>query len=158
MKKIVNKRNIPCKYIGYFQARTNTYASVDILKKNEKIKLDIIDMTKDGLGLAKLDGQVFFVKVGLVGDIVEVIVTKVANNVVYAKAISIIEKSKYRVTSKCDIANACGGCQLLNLKYEEQLKLKIGYLFLLHQNMLLYLQSNKKELYEVQKTSTYSRV
>ena len=33
MKKIVNKKNIPCKYIGYFQARTNTYASLDKLKK-----------------------------------------------------------------------------------------------------------------------------
>ena len=33
MKKIVNKKNIPCKYIGYFQARTNTYAPVEKLKK-----------------------------------------------------------------------------------------------------------------------------
>ena len=33
MKKIVNKKNIPCKYIGYFQARTNTYAPVSVLRK-----------------------------------------------------------------------------------------------------------------------------
>ena len=33
MKKIVNKKNIPCKYIGYFQARTNTYADIETLKK-----------------------------------------------------------------------------------------------------------------------------
>ena len=33
MKKIVNKKNIPCKYIGYFQARTNTYAPVSVLKR-----------------------------------------------------------------------------------------------------------------------------
>ena len=33
MKKIVNKKNIPCKYIGYLQARTNTYAPVSVLKK-----------------------------------------------------------------------------------------------------------------------------
>jgi len=32
MKKIVNKKNIPCKYIGYFQARTNTHAPVEKLK------------------------------------------------------------------------------------------------------------------------------
>ena len=32
MKKVVNKKNIPCKYIGYFQARTNTYAPLPILK------------------------------------------------------------------------------------------------------------------------------
>ena len=33
MKEVVNKRHIPCKYIGYFQARTNTYAPVNILKE-----------------------------------------------------------------------------------------------------------------------------
>ena len=33
MKKVVNKKGIPCKYIGYFQARTNTYAPVSVLKE-----------------------------------------------------------------------------------------------------------------------------
>ena len=47
MKKIVNKKNIPCKYIGYFQARTNTYASVDILRK----KYEEVLSCKDIIGL-----------------------------------------------------------------------------------------------------------
>lgn len=33
MKEVVNKRHIPCKYIGYFQARTNTYASINELRE-----------------------------------------------------------------------------------------------------------------------------
>ena len=33
MKEVVNKHHIPCKYIGYFQARTNTYAPVEVLKE-----------------------------------------------------------------------------------------------------------------------------
>ena len=33
MKEVVNKKKLPCKYIGYFQARTNTYAPVEKLKK-----------------------------------------------------------------------------------------------------------------------------
>ena len=33
MKKVVNKKEIPCKYIGYLQARTNTYADIDVLKE-----------------------------------------------------------------------------------------------------------------------------
>ena len=33
MTEVVNKHHIPCKYIGYFQARTNTYAPVEVLKK-----------------------------------------------------------------------------------------------------------------------------
>ena len=47
MKKVVNKENIPCKYIGYFQARTNTYAPVKILKK----KYEEVLKCKDIIGL-----------------------------------------------------------------------------------------------------------
>ena len=98
-----------------------------IFKKNETIELNIIDITKDGLGLAKVLGQVFFVKDGLVGDKVEAIITKVDKNVIYAKTINIIEKSEYRVEPVCDIANACGGCQLLNLDYNKQIEIKKRY-------------------------------
>ena len=33
MVSVVNKKKIPCKYIGYFQARTNTYDKVESLRK-----------------------------------------------------------------------------------------------------------------------------
>ena len=47
MKEVVNKRHIPCKYIGYFQARTNTYAPVEILKQ----KYEEVLMQPDVIGL-----------------------------------------------------------------------------------------------------------
>ena len=50
MKDVVNKKHIPCKYIGYFQARTNTYADVDILKKKYEEVLAIPDVI--GLNIA----------------------------------------------------------------------------------------------------------
>ncbi len=50
MKKVVNKKNIPCKYIGYFQARTNTYAPVDVLKKKYEEVLACPDII--GLNIA----------------------------------------------------------------------------------------------------------
>lgn len=98
-----------------------------LYNKNEKTTLLITDMTKEGLGLSKLDGQVFFVKDGLIGDEVEAKVTKVAKNVIYAKAINIIKRSKYRVNSDCKVSSSCGGCQLLNLQYSKQLELKKKY-------------------------------
>ena len=97
------------------------------MKKNDIIKLDIIDITRDGLGLAKVSGQVFFVKDGILGDKVEAIITKIDKNIVYAKATKILYKSKFRVDSICDISNACGGCQLLNLNYEKQIEIKKNY-------------------------------
>ena len=92
--------------------------------KNQKIELDIIDMTKEGLGVAKIDSLVFFVKDAIVGDKVNAIITKVAANIIYAKAQEVIVKSEYRVDSKCKVSNSCGGCQLLNLDYQKQLDLK----------------------------------
>ena len=47
MKEEVNKKHIPCKYIGYFQARTNTYASLDVLKE----KYECILKQDDVIGL-----------------------------------------------------------------------------------------------------------
>ena len=50
MINIVNKNHIPCKYIGYFQARTNTYADVNILRKKYEEILAIPDVI--GLNIA----------------------------------------------------------------------------------------------------------
>ena len=50
IKEVVNKRHIPCKYIGYFQARTNTYAPVDVLRKKYEEVLKIDDVI--GLNIA----------------------------------------------------------------------------------------------------------
>lgn len=50
MRKIVNKKGTPCKYIGYFQARTNTYDTVDNLKKRYEEVLKIPDVI--GLNIA----------------------------------------------------------------------------------------------------------
>ena len=50
MKDIVNKKHIPCKYIGYFQARTNTYADVDTLKSKYEEVLSVPDVI--GLNIA----------------------------------------------------------------------------------------------------------
>lgn len=47
MEEVVNKKHIPCKYIGYFQARTNTYASLDVLKE----KYECILKQDDVIGL-----------------------------------------------------------------------------------------------------------
>ena len=50
MRDIVNKKHIPCKYIGYFQARTNTYADIEILKAKYEEVLSLPDVI--GLNIA----------------------------------------------------------------------------------------------------------
>lgn len=50
MRDIVNKKHIPCKYIGYFQARTNTYAPLEVLKAKYEEVLALPDVI--GLNIA----------------------------------------------------------------------------------------------------------
>ena len=50
MKDVVNKKHIPCKYIGYFQARTNTHADLETLKKKYEEVLSLPDVI--GLNIA----------------------------------------------------------------------------------------------------------
>ena len=50
MIEVVNKHHIPCKYIGYFQARTNTYAPVKELREKYEEVLRIPDVI--GLNIA----------------------------------------------------------------------------------------------------------
>lgn len=95
--------------------------------KNENVDLEIVDMTKDGLGISKIDSQVFFVKNAIIGDKVKAVITKVTPSIIYAKALVLLVKSRYRIESKCKIADSCGGCQLLNLEYKKQLDIKKNY-------------------------------
>lgn len=100
---------------------------MQLYKKNQIIKLEIIDISKDGLGIAKIDSQVFFVKNAIVGDVVNAIITKTTSSIIYAKVVEVIEKSQYRVESKCAVSNSCGGCQLLNIDYQKQLEIKKNF-------------------------------
>ena len=50
MRDVVNKKHIPCKYIAYFQARTNTYANLETLKSKYEEVLAIPDVI--GLNIA----------------------------------------------------------------------------------------------------------
>ena len=95
--------------------------------KNELIKLKIEDIEHNGLGVAKYDNKVYFVKDGLIGDEVEAIITKETKNINYAKVVNYIKKSEFRVDSDCKVSKACGGCQLLELDYNKQLELKINF-------------------------------
>ena len=92
--------------------------------KNDRINLSIQDITNEGLGVAKLEGKVFFVKNALPGDEVSAIITKVNKNLIYAKAETIIKYSEFRTDPPCDIHNSCGGCELLALDYKKQLEIK----------------------------------
>ena len=77
-----------------------------------------------GLGIAKLDGFVYFVEGACPGDIVNIDIVKKNKNFANAKIVSFVEKSKFRVEPKCKMQKVCGACQLQFIDYDAQLVFK----------------------------------
>ena len=94
------------------------------MKKNDTFILKIEDMGIGGEGIGKHEGMTFFVKDAVIGDEILAGVTKLKKGYGYARLVEIIKPSPKRVEAPCKIARQCGGCQIQNLCYEEQLTLK----------------------------------
>ena len=86
--------------------------------------LTIESVDLDGQGLARHDGKVVFVEDALLGERVDVAVTR--NKPSYAKgsAIAWHRKSVQRVTPKCQHFGICGGCAVQHVDPSAQLAIK----------------------------------
>ena len=67
-----------------------------MIKKNDRIKLRITDMSVKGEGVGRYDGLAFFVKDAVIGDEVLAVVTKLKKGYGYAKTLEILERSAER--------------------------------------------------------------
>ncbi len=94
------------------------------LEKNQMFQVKIEDMSDTGEGIGKKDGFTWFIKDGVIGDLVEVKVMKVKKSYGFARLMQVIKPSPHRVTPPCPVARSCGGCQLQAMSYEEQLRFK----------------------------------
>ena len=94
------------------------------LKVNQKIPLKIKRMGINGEGIGFYQKTLVFVPGALKGEDVfcQVIATK--RNFVEAKLLTINKPSKFRVEAACQIYQSCGGCQIMHLRYDQQLKFK----------------------------------
>lgn len=98
---------------------------IGIVSVNSRIKLNICDMTVDGAGIGKTDeGYPLFIKGAIIGDTVDAVVTKTNKTYGFAKLISIDTPSEYRTTPLCPMAEKCGGCSIMHMNYDGQLRTK----------------------------------
>lgn len=97
---------------------------MDSFKTGDKIKLDIIDINSEGMGVGRYNGFTFFIEEATIGDKVMAEVVEVKKRFGIGRTIEILETSPYRVESKCGYFPECDGCQLHNLRYEKQLEFK----------------------------------
>ena len=94
------------------------------MKKNDFITLEIEDIGVGGEGIGKAEGVTFFVKDAIVGDVIEARITKLKKHYGYARLMKILKPSGKRKEAKCPVARQCGGCQIQEMDYGEQLKFK----------------------------------
>ena len=95
-----------------------------MVQKNQKLVVEIVDLSSEGAGVAKVEGYPIFVKDTLVGEKVEILVLRANKNYGFGKAINIIEASPDRVEPKCPVASKCGGCSIQHMSYDCQLRYK----------------------------------
>ena len=94
------------------------------MKKNDVFTVTIEDMGEGGSGIGKTDGYTWFIKDALIGDVIQASVMKMKKNYGFARLVKILEPAPGRVEARCPVARACGGCQLQELDYREQLRFK----------------------------------
>ncbi len=95
-----------------------------LVQKNQKLKVTIQDVTANGDGVAKYNDYPLFIKGGVTGDVVSVVVTKTNKTYGFARIEEIVEPSPHRVTPVCPVFEQCGGCDYMHISYEHQLCIK----------------------------------
>ncbi len=96
-----------------------------MLSKDKMYVVEIVDIGQGGVGIGKFEGFTVFVDGGLVKDKIKVKITKSKKNYAVGEIVEILETSPYRVERKCSKElKACGGCQIQELDYKEQLNIK----------------------------------
>ena len=96
-----------------------------MLEKNKKYRCEIVDIGQNGVGIGKYEGFTVFVDGALLGEVVDVKITKSKKNYAEGVISKIIEPSKYRVDRVCSMKyRSCGGCQIQELDYKKQLEIK----------------------------------
>lgn len=90
------------------------------MRKNEQWIGTCSGYTFDGAGVVKQDGYVYFVKGLMNGETAKLAVTKQNKNYGFSRIVEILEPSSHRVTPKCSVSKACGGCQIGHMDEVEQ--------------------------------------
>ena len=93
------------------------------VEKNKDYEIDIDNLGYEGEGVGQFNNFKIFVPGALIGERVEIKIVKVSKNFAFGKLIRVIKASADRIEPLCSLKR-CGGCQLLHLAYDAQLRYK----------------------------------
>lgn len=86
--------------------------------------LEVVDLSHEAQGIAKMDGRAVFIDGALPGETVEVQLLQKRKGVQEARLIQVIKPSIERVEPKCAHYSMCGGCVQQHLDSSSQLAYK----------------------------------
>ena len=93
-----------------------------LIKKGVELEIEVQSLAYGGMGLAKVDDFVVFVKNGIPGQRVLVLIYKKKKGFAEARIIKVLKQSPLAAEARCDHYWICS--KLQTLSYEEQLKEK----------------------------------
>ena len=93
-----------------------------VIKKGVELEIEVQSLAYGGMGLAKVDDFVVFVKNGIPGQRVLVLIYKKKKGFAEARIIKVLKQSPLATEARCDHYWICS--KLQTLSYEEQLKEK----------------------------------
>ena len=95
-----------------------------MLKKNDIIEVEIVDLSHEGAGVAKVDGRVFFIENALPSEVIRMRVLKVNKKIGFGRVEEFVKKSDQR-NEHVDLAYLRTGiADLGHLSYPAQLAFK----------------------------------
>ena len=95
-----------------------------MLNKNDIVEVEIVDLTHEGAGVAKVDGFVFFVDNALPGEVIKMRVLKLKKNIGFGKVEEYVTLSPNRNQDIDTTYLRSGIADFGHMTYEEQLKFK----------------------------------
>jgi 23S rRNA (uracil1939-C5)-methyltransferase len=116
----------------YFFIRMNgAYKKKELLmkttypvKKNDVLEVEIIDLTHEGMGVAKIEHYPLFIENALPGEKAEIKVLKTGKSFGYGKVVRLIKASDQRVPLRDANSTRVGISPLQHLAYDAQLTFK----------------------------------
>lgn len=94
-------------------------------RKNPVLKnLEITDIGAEGKAIARHDGKVVFITMGIPGDVVDIQVSKQRKKYYEGYIIHYHQRSDKHIEPVCSHFGMCGGCKWQHLPYTDQLKYK----------------------------------
>lgn len=96
-----------------------------MLEKDMLLKsVECVDYSHEGMGVVKHKGMAIFVPQLLMGEVADIMITKVAKRFAYGRVAKLVKASSERVNADAVITDESGVCQLQHMSYDEQLRFK----------------------------------